>query len=154
MQTIFFNIFPKMSGTILCNFILICFWLFISNRDPNKTRVQRDQQLTTLLNILGERWMQGFWLFIRQRIEMADVYVLPNQGSVWLGAIPLIRSFYETGMVACRGSIFGRFFILSLPPLLLSLIEKILLPHEICSFLSINLYLGENYKNTWEVTQM
>lgn len=131
-------------------FVLKSLWLFISNRDPNNTHVQRDQQLTTLLNIPGARWTQGFWLFIRQRVEMADVYVLPNQGSVWLGAISLIRSFYETGMVACRGSIFGTFFILPLPPLLLSLHQKILLLREIYSFLSFNLHLGENYLRTPE----
>ena len=102
--------------------------VYVSNRDPNDTHVLNDQQLTTLLNIPGARWMQGFWLFIRERVEMADVCVLPNEGSVWLGAISLIRPFYKTGMVACRGSIFGTFFILPLTPLSLFLHQKIRKP--------------------------
>lgn len=134
MQTIFLMLVPQSYVESFANlFWYVCFEIFvivyISNRDPNNTHVQRDQQLTTLLNIPGARWTQGFWLFIRQRVEMADVCVLPNQGSVWLGAISLIRPFYETGMVACRGSIFGTFFILSLPPPSLFLHQKILLSH-------------------------
>lgn len=136
MQTIFLMLFPQSHVESFVNlFWYVCFEIFvivyISNRDrdANSPHVQRDQQLTTLLNIPGARWTQGFWLFIRQRVEMADVCVLPNQGSVWLGAISLIRSFYETGMVACRGSIFGTFFILYLPPPSLFQHQKILLAH-------------------------